>query len=86
MIIQRENTEMIYATELMILLIFTMTCFSNGLNINEELQICNQKLIKEQNLHKSDKARLKLHLKNTRHNIRVYQRMLQETVIIKFIA
>ena len=74
---------MIYATEMMILLIFTMTCFSKGLNINEELQICKQKLIKEQNLHKSDKARLKLHLKNTRHNIRVYQRMLQESIIIK---
>jgi len=69
---------MIYATELMIFLIFTVTCFSKGLNINEEVQICKQKLIKEQNLHKSDKARLKLHLKNTRHNIRVYQRMLKD--------
>ena len=75
---------MIIAFEFMLLLIFHMTCFSDGLVDNQELQICKQKLVKERNLHKSDKSRLKQHLKNTRHNIRVYQRMLQETVRIKY--
>ena len=59
------------------------TCDKNCLTKN--LEICNQKLAKERELHKNDKTRvtrLKLHLKNTRHNIRVYQRMVQVMVKI----
>ena len=47
-----------------------------------DLQMCKQKLTQEQTLHKDDKSRLKIHLKNTRHNNQVYQRMLKVRIKI----
>ena len=72
-----------------ILFIFSIGCHSgpqpsdNDVGIlKKDLQMCNRKLTQEQTLHKHDKSRLKIHLKNTRHNNQVYQRMLK--VRIKF--
>lgn len=48
-----------------------------------DLSLCKEKLTEEQKLHRNDKSRLKLHLKNTRHNIQVYKRMVQ--VMVKII-
>ena len=71
------------------LLIFAIGCHSGPQPsdndvalLKKDLQICKQKLTQEQTLHKHDKSRLKIHLKNTRHNNQVYQRMLK--VRIKF--
>ena len=45
--------------------------------LKKNLQICKQKMTQVQTLYKNDKSRLKTHLKNTRQNNQVYQRMLQ---------
>ena len=60
-----------------VFMVFVFMSFSNG---EESLEVCKQKLTEERELHKNDKARLKLHLQKTRHNVRVYQRMVQVMV------
>ena len=72
-----------------ILLIFSIGCHSSPqpsdndvAMLKKDLQMCKQKLTQEQTLHKDDKSRLKIHLKNTRHNNQVYQRMLKVRIKI----
>ena len=62
-----------------VFMVFVFMAFSNG---EESLEVCKQKLTEERELYKNDKARLKLHLQKTRHNVRVYQRMVQVMVDI----
>ena len=52
--------------------------------VKKDLQMCKEKLSQEQKLHKQEKTRLKIHLKNTRYNNQVYQRMIK--VRIKFLT
>ena len=65
---------------LKVFLILAIGCYSGPqptdndvMILQKNLQICKQKITQVQN----DKSRLKTHLKNTRQNNQVFQRMLQ---------
>ena len=78
---------MLIRCELNFFLVLAIGCHSNHsendvLLLKKDLQMCKQKLTQAQTLHKQDKSRLKVHLKNTRHNNQVYQRMLKVRIKI----
>ena len=78
---------MLIRCELNFFLVLAIGCHSSHskndvLLLKKDLQMCKQKLTQAQTLHKQDKSRLKVHLKNTRHNNQVYQRMLKVRIKI----
>ena len=67
---------MLIRCELNFFLVLAIGCHSNHsendvLLLKKDLQMCKLKLTQAQTLHKQDKSRLKVHLKNTRHNNQV---------------